>query len=62
MKDFLHQRGEVYNDVPVLIKGKPGTGKSHALKVAIKETLEDKFTVCCTTVHNAYGNTDQLAI
>ena len=86
MKDFLHQRLEVYNDVPeanmgvlrtdsddsdngieneeefemptpaatgldwrkfVLIKGKPGAGKSHALKVAIKESLEDKYTVCC---------------
>ena len=33
----------------ILIKGKPGTGKSHAIKVVIEESLEEEYTVCCAT-------------
>lgn len=33
----------------ILIKGKPGTGKSHAVKVVIEECLEDDYTICCAT-------------
>lgn len=31
------------------IKGKPGSGKSHAVKVVIEESLEKEYTVCCVT-------------
>ena len=33
----------------ILIKGKPGTGKSHTVKVVIEESLEEDYTVCYAT-------------
>ena len=33
----------------ILIKGKPGTGKTHATKVVIQESLDEEYTVCCAT-------------
>ena len=33
----------------ILIKGKPGTGKSHAVKVVIEDSLDKEYTVCCAT-------------
>ena len=33
----------------VLVKGKPGTGKSHAIKVAIQQTLDNGYKVACAT-------------
>ena len=33
----------------VLVKGKPATGKSHAIKVAIQQALDNSYKVACAT-------------
>ena len=41
----------------VLVKGKPGTGKPHAIKVAIQQALDNGYRVACATPTSFLQNT-----